>query len=87
MPISEPDLNEVVRQVVRQGEPVADAKGIVLRADVQERPALAVASEAGVRRLLLTLVDDALRHTANGGTITVSTTLNDGRNTRRSRHG
>lgn len=78
MPLAETDLNEVVREVVRQSDPIAGAKGIVLRADTMERPAVAAANESAIRRLLLTLVDNALKHTPSGGTVTVATAQTSG---------
>src|ERR1017187_8698957 len=75
MPLSQTDLNEVIKQVVGASAAAAESKGIVLRADIADGPAVAQANESAIRRLLLTLIDNALKHTPSGGTVTVSTAL------------
>jgi heavy metal sensor kinase len=75
MPLSKTDLNQVVQQVVGASAAAAESKGIVLRADTAAGAAVAQANESAIRRLLLTLIDNALKHTPSGGTVTVSTAL------------
>jgi heavy metal sensor kinase len=72
MPLARTDLNPIVQDVVQKSEPVAEAKGIALKADTGGRPAVAAANEPAIRRLLLTLIDNALKHTPSGGMVTVS---------------
>lgn len=72
------DLNAVVAEVVEQNLALAETKGIALNSKLVDGPAVIRASEAGIRRLLLILIDNALKHTAAGGTVTVSTTAYPG---------
>ena len=72
LPLARTDLNEIVQEVVHRSEPVAIAKGIAVKASTTQGPAVAAANESAIRRLLLTLIENALKHTPNGGTITVS---------------
>ncbi len=73
MPLGPVDLNEIAAQVVRESESLALEKGVALGARLASGPAVASANEAGVRRLLLILIENALRHTPAGGSITIST--------------
>jgi two-component system heavy metal sensor histidine kinase CusS len=66
------DLNQLIDSVVQQHAAVAINKGVTLRAGAAEQPARAAADEAGIRRILSILVDNALKHTPAGGTVTVS---------------
>ena len=72
MPLSPTDLNGVVDAVVRQNEAIAAGRGIRLSAETNGHPAVASANEAAIRRLLLILIDNALKHTPAGGAVTVS---------------
>jgi heavy metal sensor kinase len=72
MPLTAVEINGIVRDVVRQNDPIAVSKGIALRAETAQQPAIAAANEAALRRLLLILIDNALQHTPGGGTVTVS---------------
>jgi heavy metal sensor kinase len=67
------DLNEIVRDVVDQTLPVAATKGISLQARPAPIPATAAVDASAMRRLLLVLVENALRHTNPGGAVVVST--------------
>ncbi len=72
MALSPTDLNAIIEDVVRQSQGVADSLGIVLKAETVDC-AVAPANESAIRRLLLTLIDNALKHTQRGGVVTVST--------------
>jgi heavy metal sensor kinase len=78
MPLVKADLNDVVHDAVRQSAPLAEAKGLLLKAETANEPAMASANEAGIRRLLLILIDNALKHTPGGGSVTVSSAVRDG---------
>jgi len=78
MPLVRTDLNGIVHEAVRQSAPLAEAQGLLLKAETADVPALASANGAGIRRLLLILIDNALKHTPDGGTVTVSSAVRDG---------
>jgi CheY-like chemotaxis protein len=67
MPLVKTDLNVVVHDAVRQSAPLAEAQGLLLKAETAGVPALASANEAGTRRLLLILIDNALKHKPGAG--------------------
>ena len=66
------DLTGLVTAVVRQNEAAAAEKGVRLVAQTNGHAATANANESAIRRLLLILIDNAVRHTPAGGLITVS---------------
>jgi heavy metal sensor kinase len=66
------DLNECVQAAVQQNAARAAENCVRLRAETSDGAASAAADPAGVRRILLILVDNALKHTPAGGTVTVS---------------
>ncbi len=70
--LSATDLNLVVEEAVRQNQSLAQAKGISLQAVPAVQPATAMANEAGIRRVLFILIDNALKHTPKGGAVTAS---------------
>jgi two-component system heavy metal sensor histidine kinase CusS len=78
MPLSPVDLKSLIAGVVSQSEILAEAKGV--RLDVQTEPSatLAQVNEAGLRRLLRILLDNALEHTPAGGHVTVSLCRHNG---------
>jgi heavy metal sensor kinase len=81
MTLQSTDLNDLVHSVVEQNAALAGEKGVTLRAVPAEQPALAAADASGVRRILLILVDNALKHTPAGGTVTVSAAAGAGNST------
>jgi two-component system heavy metal sensor histidine kinase CusS len=77
MALAATDLTELVNAAVHQNEAVAAARGIRLIAHTNGQPALAAANANGIHRLLLILIDNALKHTPAGGTVTVSAAAAD----------
>jgi signal transduction histidine kinase len=76
MTMQSTDLNELIHSVVQQNAALAMEKGVMLRAVAAGPPAQAAqaaADASGIRRILLVLVDNALKHTPAGGMVTVST--------------
>ena len=78
MPLAATDLNGLVNDVVHRNAGLAAEKGIRLEARTGGQAVLASANAAGIRRLLAILVDNALKHTPAGGTVTVSAAAGDG---------
>jgi heavy metal sensor kinase len=66
------NLNELVLAVVEQNTAIAMEKGVTLRATTVDRPAWVAVDPSGIRRILLILVDNAMKHTPAGGAVTVS---------------
>ena len=66
------NLNELVLAVVEQNAAIAMEKGVTLRAATVDQPAWVAVDPSGIRRILLILVDNALKHTPAGGAVTVS---------------
>jgi heavy metal sensor kinase len=72
MPLEHVDLREVVNEVARHSAPAAEAKAIDLQVSTGEALAVAPANAPAIRRVLLALMDNALKHTPRGGRVTVS---------------
>jgi heavy metal sensor kinase len=66
------DLNELARSVVEQSDVAAADAGIALYAVAPEQPVDVCVDAAGIRRILIILVDNALKHTPAGGSVRVS---------------
>jgi heavy metal sensor kinase len=66
------DIAEVAHSVARQNAAIAEQRGIALRDGGSGGPIEVNADPSGIRRLLLILVDNALRHTPPGGTVTIA---------------
>jgi signal transduction histidine kinase len=64
------ELAPIVEEVVEQLEPVAQAQGLTLEAEVTARPAI-VGDASWIERMLLNLLDNAFKFTPAGGTVTV----------------
>ncbi|MCX6627373.1 MAG: ATP-binding protein, partial [Candidatus Solibacter sp.] len=73
MALTATDLSLLVNSVVEQNAARALEKGVTLRARSAAQSAVAAADAAGLRRVLMILVDNALKHTPSGGAITLST--------------
>ncbi len=73
MPLERTDIRSVVESVVSQVKATASERGVRLDSDVNGEPMIALANEPAIRRLLLILCDNALKHTPGGGSVTVGT--------------
>jgi heavy metal sensor kinase len=64
------ELAPLVESIVEQLEPVAQAQGLALAADIAAQPAV-LGDAAWIERLLLNLLDNAFKFTPASGTVTV----------------
>jgi signal transduction histidine kinase len=78
MPLTATDLTDLVNDVVHRNAGLAAENGIRLQAGTCAQALSAPANAAGIRRLLAILVDNALKHTPAGGTVTVTAAARDG---------
>ena len=65
-------LTPLVRDVCEQGQVLAEARQLQISAELPEEPVFVEANDPALRRLLLLLVDNAVKYTPAGGRITVS---------------
>ncbi|MDP8980550.1 MAG: ATP-binding protein [Acidobacteriota bacterium] len=66
------DLSGIARDIVDRMQPVAASKGIHLTAGVPREPVIVRGDEPAIRRLVMILVDNALKHTPQDGEVTVT---------------
>jgi heavy metal sensor kinase len=66
------DLGQLTGSLVDQLEPVAQAKGVALHSEPAAAPVVVAGDPSWLERLILNLVDNAIKFTPEGGAITVS---------------
>lgn len=71
-------LGELVQDVVQEFQLAAQKKGVVLKAELQNDTPFVRADIGMMERVLENLIENALRYTPNGGTVTVSMLLEAG---------
>ena len=72
------DLNDIVRDLMAETEPLAEERGVRLQPNLNGG-ARVEADPGRVRQLLLILIDNALRHTPDGGEVSVDVARRNGR--------
>lgn len=65
------DVNELVRQTVESFRPAAESKDLELRLELAQGPLEAYCDESAVGQALNNLIDNAIKYTPEGGTVTV----------------
>jgi two-component system phosphate regulon sensor histidine kinase PhoR len=75
--IEEIDLEEVARPIVTSFQPQAAAHGVNLELHSQ-RPAIIEADEHRLSQVFVNLIDNGLRYTPDGGTVSVALDVQDG---------
>ena len=66
------ELTPLVRDVCQQGQVLAEARQLQISTEAPEDPVYVEANDPALRRLLLLLLDNAVKYTPAGGRITVS---------------
>ena len=72
LPLERLELTPLVRDVCEQGQILAQARQLEISTEVPDEPVYVEANDPALRRLLLLLVDNAVKYTPAGGRITVS---------------
>jgi len=72
LPLERLELTPLVRDVCEQGQILAQARQLKISTEVPDEPVFVEANDPALRRLLLLLVDNAVKYTPAGGRITVS---------------
>jgi two-component system heavy metal sensor histidine kinase CusS len=75
LPLDRVELTPLVRDICQQGQVLAEERDLAIFTEVPEQPVFVAANDPALRRLLLLLVDNALKYTPAGGYITVSVAL------------
>jgi len=72
LPLERMELTPLVRDVWQQGQVLAEAKRLEVAAELPDEPVFVEANDPALRRMLLLLLDNALKYTPEGGRITLS---------------
>ncbi len=72
LPLERLELIPLVRDVCRQGQILAGARQLEISAEIPDEPVFVEANDPALRRMLLLLLDNAVKYTPSGGRITLS---------------
>ena len=75
LPLDRVELTPLVRDVCEQGQILAQERQLEISTEAPEQPVFVDANDPALRRLLLLLVDNAVKYTPAGGQITVSVAM------------
>ncbi|MDA8352024.1 MAG: ATP-binding protein [Firmicutes bacterium] len=75
--ISEVDVSELTRRVIRKFQTIAREQGVQLKTEIPDDAGTARWDEDKVEQVLINLTDNAIRHTPEEGQVTVSVTPNE----------
>jgi len=64
-------LNDTIAKVAELLQTRAEEKGLKFEVDIAEKPLVLVGFEAGLERVLMNLVSNAVKYTPTGGSVTV----------------
>ena len=72
LPLDRLELTPLVRDICEQGQVLAGERQLQISAEIPGEPVFVEANDPALRRLLMLLVDNAVKYTPAGGRITVS---------------
>jgi heavy metal sensor kinase len=72
LPLERMELTPLVRDVCQQGRVLAEARQLQISTEIPDEPVYVEANDPALRRMLLLLVDNAVKYTPSGGRITLS---------------
>lgn len=75
LPLDRVELTPLVRDICQQGQILAEERQLEISAELPDQPVYVEANDPALRRLLMLLVDNAVKYTPAGGRITVSVAL------------
>ncbi len=72
LPLERLELSPLVRDVCQQGQVLAEARALKISTEIPDEPVYVEANDPALRRMLLLLLDNAVKYTPSGGRITLS---------------
>jgi len=72
LPLERMELTPLVQDVCQQGRVLAEARQLQISAEMPDGPVYVEANDPALRRMLLLLLDNAVKYTPSGGQITLS---------------
>ncbi|HYL74124.1 MAG TPA: ATP-binding protein [Bryobacteraceae bacterium] len=72
LPLERIELTPLLRDVCQQGQVLAEARQLQISTDVPDQPVYVQANDPELRRLILLLLDNAVKYTPAGGRINVA---------------
>jgi signal transduction histidine kinase len=72
MPVGRVDLNRIIEDLIDDLRGIADTRGVALTVETPIKECAVLANEAGIRRLLLILLDNGIKYTPAGGAVVIS---------------